>query len=152
MFKIDLSKIEILVKNIIEPMNFRFYDIQFNEVSRTLKIFIDHEQEPVTIKDCEKVSNAISEELDRKNLIDFHYTLEVSSPGIERHLKRPEHFQWARGKQADIMLKDQRIRGYIRDANENSVTIAQDSGETVIKLTEIIKAKIIEELNYDKRR
>ncbi len=152
MLKIDLSKIEILVKNIIEPMNFRFYDIQFNEVSRTLKIFIDHEQTPVTIKDCEKVSNAISAELDRENLIDFHYTLEVSSPGIERHLKRPEHFQWARGKQAEIVLKDKRIRGYIRDADENSVTIAQDSGETVIKLPTIIKAKIIEELNYDKRR
>lgn len=152
MLKIDLSKIEIIVKNIIEPMNFRFYDIQFNEVSRTLKIFIDREQEPVTIKNCETVSNAISEELDRENLIDFHYTLEVSSPGIERYLKKPEHFQWARGKKAEIMLKDQRIRGYIREANENTVTIAQDSGEIVIELPTIIKAKIIEELNYGKRR
>lgn len=152
MHNIDLSKIEILVKNIIETMNFRFYDIQFNEVSRTLKIFIDHEQKSVTIKDCEKMSNAISEELDRENLIDFHYTLEVSSPGIERHLKKLEHFLWARGKQAEIMLKDQKIKGFIRDANEDTVTIAQDSGEIIIKLPEIMKAKIIEELNYGKRR
>lgn len=152
MHNIDLSKIEILVKNIIETMNFRFYDIQFNEVSRTLKIFIDHEQKSVTIKDCEKMSNAISEELDRENLIDFHYTLEVSSPGIERHLKKPEHFLWARGKQAEIMLKDQKIKGFIRDANEDTVTIVQDSGEIIIKLPEIMKAKIIEELNYGKRK
>lgn len=152
MDKIDLSKIETLVKKIIEPMNFRFYDIQFNDVSKTLRIFIDHEQSAVTIKDCEKISNAISEEMDRENLIDFHYTLEVSSPGIERHLKRPQHFQWARGKKAEILLKDQRIIGYIRDADEDSVTIAQDLKEIVIQFPKIIKAKIIEELNYGKRR
>jgi len=152
MVKIDIPKIELLVKNIIETMNFRFYDIQFNEVSRTLKIFIDREQNGITIKDCERISNAVAEALDNAEVIDFHYTLEVSSPGIERHLTRPEHFQWARGKLAEIALKDKKIKGYIRDANEHSVTIAQTEGEIVIQLQEIIKAKISEEIDYGKRR
>jgi ribosome maturation factor RimP len=152
MRKIELSKVETLVKEVIESMEIRLYDMQFNEVSRTLKIFIEREQGGVTIKDCEKVSKSISEALDRSNLIDFQYTLEVSSPGIERYLTKPEHFQWARGKLAEIILKEKKIKGYIRDADEQSVTIAQSSGEVVIHLQEIITAKISEEFEYGKRR
>ncbi len=150
MHKIDLPKIESLIRSIIEPMDFRFYDIQFNEVSRTLRVFIDRDQGGVTIRDCEKVSNVISEELDKLNLFDFQYFLEVSSPGVERYLTRPEHFQWARGKLAEISLKCNKIKGYIRDVDTQSVTIAQPSGEIIIKLQHIIKAKLIEELDYGK--
>ncbi len=152
MSKIDLQKVESLVKNIIEPMNFRIYDIQFNEVSRTLRVFIDREQGGVTIKDCENVSNALSEALDKTDIVDFQYTLEVSSPGVERHLIKPEHFLWARGKMAEIILKDKKIKGYIRDVDENSVRIALDSGEVTVQFQEIIRAKVTEEFGYDKRR
>jgi|UniRef100_A0A7V3VUF4 ribosome maturation factor RimP len=150
MHKVDLQKIETIVKGIIEPMDFRIYDIQFNEVSRTLKIFIDREQGGITIRDCERVSNAISNVLDNSDIIDFQYTLEVSSPGIERHLSRIEHFQWARGKMAEITLKDRKIRGYIREAGENSVKVAQGSGEVIIKYSEIVRAKLSGEFDYGK--
>jgi ribosome maturation factor RimP len=150
MHKVDLQKIETIVKGIIEPMDFRIYDIQFNEVSRTLKIFIDREQGGITIRDCERVSNAISNVLDNYDIIDFQYTLEVSSPGIERHLSRIEHFQWARGKMAEITLKDRKIRGYIREAGENSVKVAQGSGEVIIKYSEIVRAKLSGEFDYGK--
>ncbi len=152
MYKIDLQRIETMIKEIVEPLDFRLYDLQFNEVSRTLKVFIDREQGGITIKDCEKVSNALSETLDNSNIIDFQYTLEVSSPGIERNLTRPEHFQWARGKMAEITLKDKRIKGYIREADQNSVRIVQAAEEVIIKFDEIIKAKITEEIDYGKRR
>ncbi|MEO0206412.1 MAG: ribosome maturation factor RimP [candidate division WOR-3 bacterium] len=148
MFKIDLPKIESLIRSIIEQMDFRLYDIQFNEVSRTLRIFIDRDQGNVTINDCEKVSKIVSDELDKSNLIDFQHTLEVSSPGVERFLTKIEHFQWARGKLAEITLKHNKIRGYIRDVDGQSVTIAQSSGETIIKLQDIVKAKLVEELEY----
>lgn len=152
MHKIDLQKIESIVKDVIESMDFRMYDLQFNDVSRTLKVFIDREKCGITINDCERVSNALSDVLDNSNLIDFHYILEVSSPGIERHLTRPEHFQWARGRMAEIILKDKRIKGYIREVDENSVRIAQESGEVIISFKEIIRAKSTEEFNYGKRR
>ncbi|MEO0123437.1 MAG: ribosome maturation factor RimP [candidate division WOR-3 bacterium] len=152
MYNVDLKRIESILKEIVEPMDFRIYDIQFNEVSRTLKVFIDREQGSVTIKDCEKVSSALSDILDNSDIIDFQYTLEVSSPGIERHLTRPEHFQWARGKMAEIILKNRKIKGYIREANQHSVRIAQDAEELIINYDEIIKAKITEEIDYGKRR
>ncbi len=152
MYNVDLKKIESVLKEIVEPMDFRIYDLQFNEVSRTLKIFIDREQGSVTIKDCEKVSSALSDILDNSDIIDFQYTLEVSSPGIERHLTRPEHFQWARGKMAVITLKNKKIKGYIRAADEHAVRIAQGAEEMVIKFDEIIKAKVTEEIDYGKRR
>uniref|UniRef100_A0A7V0Z4T2 Ribosome maturation factor RimP n=1 Tax=candidate division WOR-3 bacterium TaxID=2052148 RepID=A0A7V0Z4T2_UNCW3 len=152
MYKIDLQSIETLIKEIVEPLDFRLYDLQFNEVSRTLKVFIDREQGSITIKDCEKVSNALAEALDNSNIIDFQYTLEVSSPGIERNLTRPEHFQWARGKMAEITLKDKKIKGYIREVDQNSVRIVQATEEVIIKFDDIIKAKITEEIDYGKRR
>ncbi|MEO0095804.1 MAG: ribosome maturation factor RimP [candidate division WOR-3 bacterium] len=150
MYKIDLQKIESMIKDIIEPMDFRIYDLQFNDVTRTLKVFIDRAQGSITINDCEKVSRALSEVFDNSDIIDFQYTLEVSSPGIERHLTRPEHFQWARGKMAEITLKNKKIKGFIREADENSVTVAQAMGQVVVPLQEIIKAKIIEEFDYGK--
>ncbi len=152
MLKIDLKAIELLAKEIIERANCRLYDIEFNEVSRILKIFIDREQGGITIKDCEMISNAVSDALDTANLIDFRYTLEVSSPGIGRFLTRPEHFQWALGRLAEINLKNRRVKCYIRYVTDESITIAEDSGEIIIPLKEIIKAKTSEEFDYGKRR
>ncbi len=150
MSKVDLAKIETIVKEIVEPMDFRIYDLQFNDVTRTLKVFIDRPQGGITINDCAKVSNALSEVLDNADIIDFQYTLEVSSPGIERHLSRPEHFSWARGKMAEIILKNTKIKGYIREADENSVKIVQDVGEVIVQFKDIIRAKVIEEFDYGK--
>ncbi len=152
MHKVDLNIIEKIVKPIIEQMDFRLYDLDYNEVSRTLKVYVDRENGGVTIKDCEVISNSISDALDAENVIDFEYTLEVSSPGIERFLTKPEHFQWATGKMAEITLRNRRLKGYIRTADAESVTIAQDSEEVVIQLSDIIKAKISEEIDYGKRR
>ncbi len=145
MVKINLPEITQRVKEILEVMNLRLYDIQFNEVSRILRIFIDKEGTGVTIKDCELASNTISEELDRIDIINFPYTLEVSSPGIERHLSRPEHYQWALGKLVEITLKEEKIKGHIQGVTETGVIITRENQETAIPFDKILKAKLLEE-------
>ncbi len=148
----NLDLIAEKVKTILDNMNLRLYDIQFNKVSKTLRVFIDRADSPVTIKDCEMVSNAISRDLDDSNIIDFSYTLEVSSPGIERPLNRPEHFKWALGKLIEVILSDNRLIGYIREARADGILLVLKSGEVFIPYHKILRAKMVEEFYNGKRR
>ena len=68
-----------------------------------LRIYID-KQGGVTIEDCETISRILEKKLDEKDPIEQAYILEVSSPGIDRPLKKPEHFQKYIGEIIDIKL------------------------------------------------
>ncbi len=129
------------VRKSVEAVGYRLYDIVFNQVTRTLQIYIDHPGRNITIDDCQRVSNAVGDELDGEESGLASYTLEVSSPGINRVLRRPEHFQWAH-----------RVRGFIRKADDEFVLIAAEDGESMIKYCSITKARIAEEIDYGKRR
>ena len=71
----------------------------------TLRLVIDHSGRPVTVEDCEVVSRQVSRILDVNDPLQERYTLEVSSPGIERTLYRLEHFEPFVGHQAKVKLK-----------------------------------------------
>jgi len=86
----DLEKISNIIKNILDDLGLRLYDVHFNQVSKTLRVFIDRKDGVITVTDCKKVSTIISKEIDEEEIMTFPYTLEVSSPGIERPLKRPD--------------------------------------------------------------
>ncbi|MBI3208714.1 MAG: ribosome maturation factor RimP [Candidatus Solibacter usitatus] len=73
--------------------------------NRVLRIFID-KPEGVTHSDCENVSNQVGTILDVEDLIPGHYTLEVSSPGVERKLKTMRDFERFQGKKAKIQLRE----------------------------------------------
>jgi ribosome maturation factor RimP len=148
----DKEKITELVKEILDELSLRLYDMHFNEVSKTLKIFIDKKQDGVTVDDCKKVSTLISRKLDESDYVIAPYTLEVSSPGVERPLKRPEHYEWAFGKLVSIDTDDEKLKGYIRDMKENGVVVATDKGEVFVSFSSIVKANVVEELLYGKRR
>jgi ribosome maturation factor RimP len=138
-------------RGILQDKDFRLYDFDFNEVAKVLRVYIDKES-GVTISDCQKISSALSQELDKLDLIKFKYILEVSSPGINRLLKRPEHFRWALGKQVEIDLADMKVRGFLRDVDDNGILVALPTGEKTIPFPAITRAKVLEEINYDKRR
>ena len=148
---IDLTTVSQLIKAAIENMDLRFYDMEFNDVSRTLRIYIDKERGGVTIKDCQKVSNAISRELDASELIHFPYTLEVSSPGIQRMLKRPEHYCWAIGNVVEIDTGESKIRGYLRGTKSDGIVVASEGHENIIPYSSIKKARVVEEIVHGKR-
>jgi ribosome maturation factor RimP len=145
MTNIDLDLIYRRVKEIVENGRMRLYDIAFNDVSRTLKVFIDKAEGGVTIKDCETMSSLISHGLDDLDAVNFNYTLEVSSPGIERPLLRPEHYEWARGKFVEIVTKNARIRGFIRDTTPQGVVVAAGGGETAVPYDTVTKARVVQE-------
>jgi ribosome maturation factor RimP len=99
------EKVEGLLKPIIENLGYELYDVIFEKEAQDyyLRIFIDNEQ-GISLNDCEKVNDAISDMLDEANYIKGAYFLEVSSPGIERFLRKDKHFKESIGKKVEINL------------------------------------------------
>ena len=97
------------IKELLEPtlnhMGYELYSLdQSGQSGRTLRISIDH-SEPITIDDCERVSKVAGPLLDRANLIDGPYDLEVSSPGAERPLRTRQDYERFNGKRVNIRYK-----------------------------------------------
>ena len=116
----------------------------------TLRVFIDH-PEGVTLALCERVTKALPEVRER-------YALEVSSPGIERPLSKPQHFHRYLGHRARVRtIGDVRdvaegggrghksFTGELVGASDDAVTIAADSGVVAIPYAEIQRSNLIEE-------
>ena len=116
MAKIE-EKVEELLKETIEKLGYNLYDVEYVKEGPNyyLRVYIDNEK-GIDLNDCEKVSNAIDEMLDEANIIKDQYYLEVSSPGIERVLRKDRHLQENIGNQIEIKLfkKDEKgSKGYI---------------------------------------
>ncbi|HDP69419.1 MAG TPA: ribosome maturation factor RimP, partial [Actinobacteria bacterium] len=89
-----VSEIENLVGKILLDQGVELVDVEFKRepVGMVLRVYIDSSG-GVDVDMCARTSETISQELDKANLISKSCTLEVSSPGIERPLKKPEHFK-----------------------------------------------------------
>lgn len=99
------EKVEDLILKPVEDLGYELYDVQYAKEGKDyfLRVFIDKE-EGIDLKDCEKVSNEINPVLDEKDIIKEMYFLEVSSPGIERVLRKEKHLEQALGREVEIKL------------------------------------------------
>ena len=146
------SQIATLTKSLIENLNYHLYDVMFVKEAGEwfLRFFIEKEDGTnVDLDDCEKVSNALSDLLDEKDPIADSYNLEVSSCGLERHLREPEHFKWAVGKNVVIntfkpIEKQKEFTGILKSFDEGVLTIKLDSkSEIKLPLVDISGSKIL---------
>ena len=116
----------------------------------TLQVMIDRKDgKEITVDDCAKVSRALSEVLDEKDPIENQYSLEVSSPGIDRPLTKPAHFERFSGYEAKIETSEEiegrkRFKGKITALDkDNNIHFDMDGTEYVIPFDAISKAKIV---------
>jgi ribosome maturation factor RimP len=114
------------------------------EVARgeTLRVFVDH-PDGVTLGLCERVTKALPDLRER-------YTLEVSSPGRERPLTKPDHFRRYLGRRARVRTREAReghrsFTGELVGASEREVTIAADTGVVAIPYVDIHRSNLVEE-------
>lgn len=129
MSKIE-EQVEKLVKDKIENLGYDLYDVEYVKEGPNyyLRIYIDNEK-GIDLNDCEKVSNEINELLDTIDCIKEQYFLEVSSPGIERILRKDKHLKQNIGKQVEIKLfkKDEKGNknyiGELTDFDSEKITI-----------------------------
>ena len=123
------KKIEELVKPIIEDIGYSVYDVMYQKEGKDnfLRIFIDSPN-GICLNDCELVNNSITGILDEKDYIKAQYFLEISSSGIERNLRKDEHFIANIGKEIEIHLYrpiegSKEIRGILEEYNEDNLII-----------------------------
>jgi len=139
--KNTVTVVEEIARPIAEGLGLSIWDVRFlKEGSQWfLRVFIDKDG-GVDINDCERMSRALDEPLDEEDPIAGEYILEVSSPGVERELVRPEHFEQFIG--ADIMVKmirpikgiGKEFKGVLTAYEGGEVTITDHSGENTVTI------------------
>ena len=150
MAKIE-EKVEQLVKDPIEKLGYSLYDVEYVKEGPEyyLRIYIDKES-GIDLNDCEKVSNEINEILDKADYIKEQYYLEVSSPGIERKLRKDKHLEQNISKNVEIKLfkKDNNGKkeyiGKLKAFNQEEIIIETDK-EITIERKNIAQIKTIYE-------
>lgn len=148
------EKVEKLLEPIIEKEGYELYDVEYAKEGKNyfLRIFIDNEK-GIDLNDCEKVNDAITDILDEANYIKEQYFLEVSSPGIERILRKEKHLQKNIGQEISINLfkKDENGNkeyiGILENFDENNLKIKQGDNEIEIQRKNISQIKTV--YNWD---
>ena len=129
-----LKKVERLITPIVSDLHLDLYDLEFR--GGTLRVTIDRPADADEGLDLEAIALAtrlIGRELDHDDPMGGHYTLEVTSPGLERTLRVPAHFQRSIGKTVALRLRDivaadgerseRRLQGVLVAADDQSATI-----------------------------
>ena len=136
------AKVLPIVEPVVKEQGYYLWDIEFyKEGSEQILCITLDSDEGINIEDCEKVSRAIDAPLDEADPISCEYYLQVSSPGIERELIRPEHFAQFIG--ADIMVKmirpldgiGKEFKGVLTAYEDGMVTITDHSGENTVTIS-----------------
>ena len=124
----DLPGVEVLALELVSPSRFCVY--------------VDH-PEGVDHGLCEKVTGLLRDYL-------REYTVDVSSPGLERPLRKPQHFAGVVGRRVSLRTATpvdgrQKFKGELREAGENSVTIGVDGADMHIPYESIVRGNLIDE-------
>ena len=126
------AKTEQLIQPILEANNFEQVDVEFVKEGSDwyLRVYIDKDG-GITVDDCELISRAFNEILDREDYISEQYIFEVSSPGLMRPLKKEKDYKRSVGKLIDIKLykpvdKCKEFTGVLDSYDKDTVTIKMD--------------------------
>ena len=137
------TKTETLLGPIVERFGVEIYDIEYLKEGSDwyLRVYID-KPEGVNINDCENVSRALSDELDREDFIQDAYILEVSSPGLGRALKKDKHLEKSLGEEVEIKTykpidKCKEFQGILKAYDNDTITITINEEEKIFARTEI---------------
>ena len=144
------DKVYGLVKETVESCGVSLWDVKFVKegASHYLRIFID-KPEGICINDCTDVSHAIDPVLDEADPIEDFYYLEVSSPGLERVLRKQEHFDASIGCEVDVRLfapddnKKKAYTGILVSADEAGIVINVANEAVSIPKDKISKVQTI---------
>ncbi len=137
------SETEAILAPIVQRFGVEIYDVEYVKEGSDwyLRAYID-KPGGVNIKDCEDVSRALSDELDRVDFIEDAYILEVSSPGLGRTLKKDKHLEKSLGEEVEIKTykpidKQKEFRGILKSFDADKITITTENEEKIFARGEI---------------
>ena len=138
-----------LIEPTLEGNGIELVDVEYKKTGKTwvLRVFIDKNQ-GVTVYDCQELSREIEDLIEIHELIDDHYVLEVSSPGLDRPLKKAADFLRNKGKRIQIKTyspinnKKENV-GTVIDFVNGTLFLEDKKNILKVSLTEIAQAKLI---------
>ncbi|HDS1818453.1 TPA: ribosome maturation factor RimP [Pseudomonas putida] len=144
-----LEQLQALLAPVVTGLGFECWGIEFVSQGKhsVLRVYID-KKDGILVDDCAIVSRQISGVLDVEDPISSEYTLEVSSPGMERPLFTIEQFASHAGEQVKIKLRSpfegrRNFQGLLRGVEEQDVVVQVDDQEFLLPIDSIDKANII---------
>lgn len=147
-----------LVSPITAQQELMLWDVRFVKEGATwvLRVVIDREDEPVSINDCVAVSRQLSSILDEVDPIPQSYCLEVTSPGADRELTRPDHFTYYEGYPVEVKLYkaldngQKEIAGILEGYEDNVLTLRlEDDSVCTFEKKAIAAVHAIDEFDLD---
>ena len=143
------QKVEALLRMTVEGMGCEIWGVEFLSQGRhsKLRLYID-KADGVSIDDCEKVSRQVSDVLDVENMFTKGYTLEVSSPGMDRILFNAEQYESNVGETVDVRLNfplegKKRVVGLLAGVENAEAIVQSDGEEYVLPLENVQRARIV---------
>ena len=134
---------------VADSLGYMLWDVEYVKegADMILRITID-KPEGVDIEDCEKMARAVDPIIDEADPIEVSYKMEVSSPGIERSLTRPEHFTACMGEKIEVKLYapidgKKQIVGILTAADEKTVTVTVDEDTVVLEKSAVAKVSTV---------
>ena len=141
-----------LLEPAVEALHYELVDLEFAKSGRggVLRLYIDRADRnagPVTVEDCARVSRAAGGVLDDADPIEGHYSLEVSSPGVDRVLRTRAHFERFLGERVYVELKlpldgRRRFLGTLREVADDAIEVEVDGRAYRLPLDRIQKARL----------
>jgi len=144
-----LDQIMQIAEPLVTQRGFEFVDLTYARESGTnvLRVLMD-KPGGISLEDCSTISSELGMALDQADVISDQYVLEVSSPGLDRHLKTRKDFEWALGREVKVTAyapidKDNVIIGTLIGINTDAIVVQDSEGVgTEIPLKLIAKAKL----------
>lgn len=152
------DELKDLIAPVVESMGFIFWGLEFlgqGKHSR-LRLFIDHE-DGINVDQCAEVSRQVSSIMDVEDPISQEYTLEVSSPGMDRPLFELEQFNAYQGYVVQVRLHSpfegkRKYKGLIKGVEERDVVIEADGYEILLPIEIIDKANVVPQFDSEAKK
>jgi len=140
-----------MIRSVLDDMGFEMVDVEYlSERGRwVLRVYVD-KPGGVSVEDCARVSREISDLLDVKDVVPQEYTLEVSSPGVDRPLKKEKDLLDALGKKVKVKMANRvegrrNFTGYLEDYREGVLLLNIENGRVSLPWPDVQKANLIGE-------
>jgi len=137
-----------LLGPVVSGLGYELWEIEYapRAGGGLLRLYIDS-PEGITLDDCERVSRAISATLDASDPIAGRYTLEVSSPGLDRVLRTRAHFERFAGERVRLEMMQpidgrKRFSGRLAEVGASEITLELDGGKVTLPIDDIHRARL----------